>query len=123
MILADTSVWSRHLRFGDAELARLLESGEVCVHPFLLVELASRPLGNRDELLGLLRTLPLAARAEDGEVLALLDRRELQGHGLGVVDLHLLASALITPARLWTSDRRLAEVARALDAGFQGRPA
>lgn len=118
MVLADTSVWSRHLRFGDVQLATLLRAGEVMIHPFVVVELASRPLGKREELLALLGALPVARRAEDEELLALLERRELQGHGLGVVDLHLLASALLTPARLWTSDRRLAEIATALNVGY-----
>ena len=118
MVIADTSVWSRHLRFGDAQLATLLRAGEVMMHPFIVVELASRPLGKRDQLMELLGALPVAERAEDEELLALLERRELQGHGLGVVDLHLLASALLTPAKLWTSDRRLAEVAASLDVGY-----
>ena len=37
------------------------------------------------------------------------------GRGLGYIDVHLLASALLAPpARLWTLDRRLARVAAEL---------
>ena len=46
------------------------------------------------------------------EVMALVERERLYGQGCGLVDLGLLASALITPgARLWTLDRRLAGLA------------
>ena len=37
------------------------------------------------------------------------------GLGIGIVDVHLHASAIITNTPLWTADRRLKEVARRLD--------
>jgi hypothetical protein len=41
-------------------------------------------------------------------VLQLIDRRLLFARGLGYVDVHLLASVLLTEgARLWTRDKRL----------------
>jgi hypothetical protein len=36
------------------------------------------------------------------------------GKGLGWVDVHLLTSVFVSRERLWTRDRRLAEVARRL---------
>jgi hypothetical protein len=36
------------------------------------------------------------------------------GRGLGYVDVHLLASAALGDARLWTIDRRLAGAAKRL---------
>jgi predicted nucleic acid-binding protein len=48
-------------------------------------------------------------------VLELLERRKLMGQGLGIVDVRLLASAMLGgDVVLWTADRRLAEVGRAL---------
>jgi len=45
-----------------------------------------------------------------------IERRSLMGRGIGLVDVHLLASAsLAAPARLWTRDRRLATVVTTLD--------
>ena len=48
-----------------------------------------------------------------------MDLRELWGTGLGWVDVHLLASALLAGVPLWTLDRRLASVAGGLEIGIQ----
>jgi hypothetical protein len=37
------------------------------------------------------------------------------GKGLGLIDLHLLASALLSGIRIWTLDKRLKRAAEALD--------
>ncbi len=45
--------------------------------------------------------------AEHEEVMGLIERHDLHGRGIGYVDAHLLASALLTPgAHLWTRERR-----------------
>ena len=116
MILVDTSVWVEHLRSGDATLAAELEAGRVLMHPFVIGELACGSLKNRREVLDLLSRLPPAPAATHSETLDFIERRSLMGRGIGLVDVHLLASAfLAAPARLWTRDRRLATVATDLD--------
>ena len=67
----------------------------------------------------LLDELPQSHVADHSEVLSFLELHRLMGLGLGYVDVHLLAAARLTTARLWTLDRRLAEVARRL--GVDGR--
>ena len=57
MILVDTSVWIAHLRVKDPVLSRLLEAGQVLMHPFILGELACGNLQNRDVLLSNFATL------------------------------------------------------------------
>lgn len=115
MILADTSVWIDHLRSGDARLASLLEQSHILGHPFVTGELACGRIQNRALVLDLLHQLPQATVASDSEVLEFIERRALAGRGIGYVDAHLLASvALSAPARLWTRDRRLAQVAKSL---------
>lgn len=115
MILVDTSVWVDHLRRGDARLRTLLETARVLAHPFVVGEIACGSLSDRTVVLELLRDLPMAAVAEAEEVLDFLDRQRLHGKGLGYVDVHLLASVVLTPgARLWTRDRRLHEIAMSL---------
>ena len=112
MILVDTSVWVDHLRKGAPALAGALEQGNVLMHPFVRGELACGNLKNRGEVLRLLEELPGAPIATDVETLNFIERRALMGRGLGYIDVHLLASvALAGTARLWTRDKRLADVA------------
>ncbi len=111
MILVDSSVWVDHLRGGDAGLADLLQSGDVLAHPFVVGELACGDLRARDEILGLLRDLPQAKPASDDEALAFIARHRLMARGIGYIDVHLLASAALSQARLWTRDKRLGAVA------------
>ena len=114
MTLADTSVWVEHLRHGSVEFENLLRSGEVAVHPFVAGELALGHLQRREEILRLLEALPQTVLATHAEVLALVRERRLPGSGLGYVDAHLLASALISGCPLLTRDRTLATQARRL---------
>jgi len=115
VIFVDTSIWIDHLRDGDAQLASLLQAGQVLAHPCVTGELALGHLSRRSEILGLLRNLPQAKSATDIEVLALIDGHQLFGVGMGYVDAHLLAATMLTAnARLWTRDKGLAAVADAL---------
>ncbi len=110
MILVDSSVWVEHLRRGHPRLAALLEEGEVVTHPFVIGELALGRLAPRAEILALLANLPRVDVAEHAEVLSLTERHALFGRGIGWVDAHLLASAALSRAGLWTFDRRLVAV-------------
>ena len=112
MTLVDTSVWVDHLRRGHAQLGALLERGHVFCHPFVVGELACGQLSERDRILRLLGMLPAAPVADHGEVLRLVHARRLHGRGLGWIDVHLLASALLAKCALWTLDKRLDEAAR-----------
>lgn len=114
MMLVDTSVWVDHLRREGHELAARLEEGSVLCHPFVTGELACGSLSNRARLLHLLDALPQAQVAEHQEVLQLVGARRIHGRGLGWIDVHLLASALLEGCALWTLDQRLREVAARL---------
>jgi predicted nucleic acid-binding protein len=111
-MLVDTSVWIDHFRRGDAKLAKLLESGEVECHPFVIGELACGSLQARAEILSLLRKLPQTPLVEHEEALAFVDGNKLAASGLGWIDVHLLASARLGGTLLWSRDRRLAATAR-----------
>ena len=107
MLLVDTSVWIAHLRHGDAPLVQALERGDVLTHPFVIGELACGSLRNRRSLLDELQRLPQATLAEHAEVLHLIERFQLAGTGIGWTDAHLLASARLSPASLYTHDAAL----------------
>jgi hypothetical protein len=117
VILVDTSVWVEFLRGspGASRLAGLLEQGEVSVHPWVRGELALGSLGTRRAgILADLGLLPPAPLVSDDEVLEMIDVRSLAGRGIGWVDAHLLASALVERSGLWTLDRPLARAAENL---------
>jgi predicted nucleic acid-binding protein len=114
MILADTSVWVEHLRAGVPELVVLLSDGRIVNHPFVIGELACGNLRNRLEILSSLAALPSASVAAHEEVLRFVTQRKLHGKGLGWVDVHLLASSLLTGCALWTRDKGLAAAAAGL---------
>lgn len=115
MILVDTSVWIDHFRRGRPHLAKLLESGLVATHPFVIGELACGNLRRRAEILMHLRQLHSTPAASDAEVHALVTERRLYGRGIGWIDAHLLASCLLHRDTLWTLDKALSRAASALD--------
>ena len=105
MILVDTSVWIDHLHKGIPVLAEALERQDVLSHPFVVGELACGQLARRREVLDLLSDLPRSIVASDPEALQLIDRHRLHGKGIGYIDVHLLASVMLTgTAELWTRD-------------------
>ena len=114
MVLVDTSVWVDHLRRGAVGLDEPLSEGQVLCHPFIIGELACGNLKKRDDILSLLRTLPAIRTAEEEEALLFIEKYRLMGKGLGYIDVHLLASALLSHVPLWTHDKRLGDVAAEL---------
>lgn len=114
MILVDTSVWIHHFRKKNQELVDHLNIGSVACHPYIIGELACGNLGNRSEILTLLQALPSTPTLEPNEILYFIEKNLLMGRGLGYVDIHLLASAILGNVVLWTADHRLNEAATEL---------
>jgi predicted nucleic acid-binding protein len=120
VLLVDTSVWVDHFRRTNKRLSKLLVEAEVLTHQFVVGELACGNLKNRGQILGLLRELPSAQLATHEETLTLLEKRKLMGKGIGWIDAHLLASALLSDAQLWTYDKRLNTGAAEIGVEFHG---
>ena len=118
MVLVDTSIWVTHLRQGSRQLEKLLMGAEVMCHPFIIGELACGNLKNRDEIIPLLQSLPMAPTIEFDELLFFIDRNDLIGKGVGFVDVHLLASAQLEGVTLWTADKKLKSSADQLELTF-----
>jgi hypothetical protein len=115
MILVDTSIWIDHLRSPEPRLQALLDSDAVLGHPLVTMELALGSIANRHKVLASLSLLPQAQIAELDELFRLIEDRQLHRRGIGITDLHLLASALLgTSVLIWTRDRRLGEIASTL---------
>lgn len=115
MILADTSIWVQHFRSGSDELRKLLVNGQVVMHPMIVAELALGSLGDRTRTLAYLDLLPQARMAQLNEVRQMIETRSLYSQGIGLIDVHLIASVFLNqPTLLWTRDKRLRTVAEAL---------
>ena len=118
MVLVDTSVWVAHLRRGNIGLEALLDEGHVVCHPFIVGELACGNLKNRSEILSLLQVLPSATPAEHEEVMQFIENYSLVGKGLGYIDMHLLASAILSRVPLWTLDKKLKQASLKLGLAY-----
>ncbi|HQG31160.1 MAG TPA: type II toxin-antitoxin system VapC family toxin [Deltaproteobacteria bacterium] len=121
MVLVDTSVWIDHFKKGNASLEKLLLDVEVACHPFIIGELACGNLKNSNEILTLLHSLPMAPIVEHDEILYFIESNNLMGIGIGLIDVHLLASAHLTHAYLWTMDKKLLNASDALGISYTGR--
>ena len=114
MVLVDTSLWVSHLRKANPHLQKLLVDGEVLCHPFIIGEMACGNIRNRVEMISLLHALPIAQIVQEDELLQFIENKKIYGLGIGLVDAHLLASAFLTRAPLWTTDKNLRKVAEKL---------
>lgn len=119
MIILDTSLWIDHLKAGDERVTFLLKCRQVLIHPFVIGELALGSMPQYDLTIRSLSELPQAKLAGNSEVLLLIKQHSLMATGIGYVDAHLLASARLSGARLFTRDKRLARIAMRLDVGAE----
>ncbi len=121
MVLVDASVWVEHFRGREEGLVPLLARGEVVCHASVIGELACVDLKNRSEILELLKGLTTAPEISHDEALLFMELRALAGLGLGYAQVHLLASAVISKASLWTLNTELRSAAEAMGIGWQPR--
>ncbi len=119
MVLVDTSVWISHLRDGNSELENLLINAEVICHPFIVGELACGNIRNRTEILSLLHNLPIVDVIDHSEILFFIENNQLMGKGLGLIDIHLLASAILADSQLWTMDNNLEKLSSKLMVSYK----
>ena len=113
MVLADTSVWIDHFRSPEPALMHLIEAAELLMHPFVLGELATGSLANRQLRLRLWAMMPSLPTTRIEDVLALVESRRLYSRGIGYPDANLLASTLaVKGTLLWTRDGKLQKIAR-----------
>jgi len=120
MVLVDTSVWIRFLNKRQplaTELDRLLERDEVMGHALVYGELLIGDRGGRANLLADYSAMFAAAVLPHDDVVTFVNSRRLRGRGIGWTDAHLLASAVVERARLWTADAQLASLAAEVGVG------
>ena len=121
IVLVDTSVWIRFLSNRAphaAELDALLSRDEVSGHAFVYGELLIGDKGGRTLLLANYEQMHQAPAVPHRDVVDFVRDRGLHGRGIGWIDAHLLASALVGRLKLWTTDPRLAVIAGELGVGY-----
>ncbi len=121
IVLVDTSVWIHFLSNRApyaAELDELLSRDEVSGHDFVYGELLLGNTGGRKHLLADYLQMDHAPVVPHADVVAFVRDRRLHARGIGWVDAHLLASALVGRLKLWTGDPRLAAVAQELGIAY-----
>jgi predicted nucleic acid-binding protein len=122
IVLADTSVWIRFLSNRApyaAELDALLSRDEVSGHDLVYGELLIGDKGGRTQLLADYAQMHQAPVVPHRDVIEFVRHRRLHGRGIGWIDAHLLASALVGRLRLWTTDPALARAAKELGIAFE----
>lgn len=121
MVLVDTSVWIRFLANRPphaAELDRLLDQDEVVGHDLIHGELLIGDPGGRQELLNSYSAMQRVSLVPHSDVVAFVRAHNLHGRGIGWIDAHLLAAALVSNVSFWTADARLASLAGELGASY-----
>jgi predicted nucleic acid-binding protein len=119
MVLVDTSVWIDHFNRTDEPLQCLLQEGEAAVHPFILGELACGNFKNRKEILRLLNDMPCIEKISTEEFYLFLERNRLYGTGLGFVDVHILASSVLSECLIYTRDSTLLRIAETMKIAYR----
>jgi predicted nucleic acid-binding protein len=121
-VLVDTSVWIRFLSNQTpfaVELDRLLTDDAVAGHELVYGELLVGDRGARQTLLGAYERMEQIPLVPHGEVVAFVRARKIHGRGIGWIDAHLLASALVGGVRLWTADGPLETIADELGIAYR----
>jgi predicted nucleic acid-binding protein len=121
LILADTSIWMDYLRGDQPRMQQFLSSGQIVMHPFVCAEIALGSLSDRKKIFELLDSLWEVNVARLEEVRSMIEVHALYSRGLGLTDVHLLASCVLTTGTmLWTRDNALDKAAQVLriNAGF-----
>jgi predicted nucleic acid-binding protein len=121
-VLVDTSVWIRFLANHApyaTELDHLLSRDAVSGHELVYGELLVGDRGRRQEFLSNYERIDQAPLVSHAEVVAFVRDRGLNGRGIGWIDAHLLASALVGRLQLWTADSPLATIAAELGIAYE----
>ena len=77
----------------------------------IIKELTCGHIKNRKEILSLLEALPQAQIASHHEILHFIEKQQFMGTGLGLIDCHFLAFAVLSKFSLWTLDKTLQQLA------------
>ena len=122
IVLVDTSVWIRALSNREpckTQLDRLLSDHRVLGHELVYGEILIGDNGGRQATLNQYGDLAFLQPQPNKAVVELVRSARLHGRGIGWIDAHLLAAAVVFQVSLWSADARLAAVADELGVGYR----
>lgn len=126
MVLVDTSVWIRFLAGREpfaSGLDELLGRDEVVGHEMIFGELLIGDIGGgRKHLIDAYLQMHQAVTIPHEEVVEFVRARRLNGRGVGWVDIHILAAALVGEFQVWTADPRFSALASELRIAYTPAP-
>jgi predicted nucleic acid-binding protein len=96
-----------------------LDDDLVLCHPLVVGEVACGNMKHRSMVLESMAVLPTTPTIDYQEILTFIDNHKLFGQGLGWIDVHLLASAVLQHVTLWTLDQSLRHVATKFRCSFE----
>jgi predicted nucleic acid-binding protein len=99
-------------------LDALLAQDQVIGHNLVFGELLIGDLDGRAKFLHTYRQLYQSKSLTHDEVVDFVRARRLRGHGIGWIDAHLLASALLSNCKLWTADTALRDAAERVGVSY-----
>ncbi len=111
-VLVDTGIWIDFLNGKNSSLylGELLETNRVTIHNLIEGELCVGNIKNRSKFLDLLQSVKRTSEINREVLFLLIEKEELFGMGLSIIDVHIYAAALVDNLFVWTSDKNLRKI-------------
>jgi predicted nucleic acid-binding protein len=113
VILVDTSVWIDHFKKKNNTLSQWILDGMVCTHPLIIQEICLGDFKQKTMIVDSLKHLILVPMISHQEFILFSSKHNFKK--VGVVDVHILASAILSRCSLITSDKALALAAQKIN--------
>ena len=111
-VLIDTGIWIDFLNGKNSSLylGELLETNRVTIHNLIEGELRVGNIKNRSKFLDLLHSVKRASEINKEVLYLLIEKEDLFGNGLSIIDVHIYAAALVDNLLVWTNDKNLRKI-------------
>ena len=111
-VLIDTGIWIDFLNGKNSSLylGELLETNRVTIHNLIEGELRVGNIKNRSKFLDLLQSVKRASEINREVLYLLIEKEDLSGKGLSIIDVHIYAAALVDNLFVWTNDKNLRKI-------------
>ena len=113
MILVDTSIWIDHFKKKNEILSQWILDGMVCTHSLIIQEICLGDFKQKVKIIDSLKHLIIIPMISHQEFILFSTKHNFRK--VGVVDVHLIASAILSRCSIMTSDKSLALAAQKVD--------